>query len=103
MAMFGRESRAEQERIEAWGQWMRQRNPFALASAALGVFSLIEAGVIPIFSIGGLVLGVHALRQLRRPDASPPFGRRFAWMGVTLCCIALVIGTSLYVHSYLSP
>ena len=34
MALFGRETPEEQARAEAWGQWARDRNPYALASAA---------------------------------------------------------------------
>lgn len=103
MGLFGRETPGEQARVEAWGQWARERNPYALASAALGIFSAIELGVIPFFSIGGLVLGIVALRQLSERDPTPPKGHRLAWLGIVLSSIAIVIGASLYVHRFMSP
>ena len=67
MGLFGRETPEEQARVEAWGQWARDRNPYALASAALGIFSVIEFGIIPFFSIAGLVLGIVAAMSVTPP------------------------------------
>jgi hypothetical protein len=99
MALFGRETERERRRAEDWARWVQQRNPFALVSVVLGTFSLIEMGTVPIFSLGGLILGIVALRQLSRPGAAQPHGRRLAWTGVAISGIALIAGTSLYAHS----
>jgi hypothetical protein len=65
MALFGKETEQDEQRAEAYARWLQQRNPFAIASAVLGVFSLVEMGVLLVFGIAGTVLGVIALRQLR--------------------------------------
>lgn len=102
MGLFGRQSERDERRAQEWGEWIRQRHPLAITSAGLGILSVIEAGVIPIFSIGGLVLGIISLKQLRGPSHAHLRGHRLAWLGIVLSTIALVIGTSLYVHSFLS-
>lgn len=66
MALFGRPSERDEQKAQAYAQWMQQRNPFAIASMVLGVFSLVEFGVLIVFGIGGIVCGVIALRQLSR-------------------------------------
>jgi len=101
MALFGRETPADQERAEAWARWAAERNPLAMASLVLGVFSLLEAGIIPIVSTTGLVLGIISLRQMNRPGEVRRLGHRLAWTGIVLSSVALVVGTSLYIHSYL--
>jgi hypothetical protein len=101
MAIFGRETERERERAAAWGQWMQQRHPLAIGSLVLGIFSLIELGAIPVFSLGGLVIGIAALRQLRRPRAAQLKGRRLAVAGIVISSLALLSGGALYLHSYL--
>lgn len=103
MALFGRESEEDRLRADAWGEWARQRNPFALASVVLGAFSLIELGAIPIFSVGGLILGIVALRQLAGPAPAQPLGHRLAWTGIVLCAIALTLGILIYTRSIFMP
>jgi hypothetical protein len=71
MALFGKESEQDQQRAEAYAKWLQQRNPYAIASAVLGIFSLIEMGVLLVFGIAGTVLGVVALRQLRGAEGGP--------------------------------
>src|SRR6202035_2397851 len=51
MALFGRTSAREQQRALAWGLWVRRRNPFAIASVVVGLFSLIEFGANLVFGI----------------------------------------------------
>jgi hypothetical protein len=102
MAMFGRESEQEKHKAEEWTAWARARNPLALASFVLGLFSLIELGAIPIFSLAGLILAIVALRQLRSPGAKQQHGHRLAWAGLVLSGAALIIGSSLYIHSMMS-
>jgi len=100
MALFGRETEQDRQRAEAHAVWVRQRNPLAIASVVLGVFSLIEFGSIPIFSIAGLALGIVALRQLKQPANAQMLGHRLAWTGIALSSVALLTGTAIYYHSF---
>jgi hypothetical protein len=87
MALFGRPSERDEARAEAYRQWLRRRNPLAVASLVLGTFSLIEFGALLVFGVAGMVLGVIALAQLRRVNAgaerpaSPPGPARPAALG----------------------
>jgi hypothetical protein len=101
MALFGRETDRERQRAQEWAEWMQQRHPLAIASVVLGIFSLIELGAIPIFSIGGLVVGIMALRQLRRPGSPHARGHRLAVAGIVISSVALLAGIAVYTHSYL--
>ncbi|HVT90789.1 MAG TPA: DUF4190 domain-containing protein [Tepidisphaeraceae bacterium] len=101
MALFGRETEQDRQKAEAYATWVRERNPFAIVSIALGVFSFIEMGVIPIFSVAGLVMGIIALRQLKQPGNSHLHGRGLALAGIGLSSVAILTGASLYIHSYM--
>jgi hypothetical protein len=98
MALFGRENEQDKARAEAWAAWLNRQNPFAIASAVLGVFSLIEFGVLGIFGVAGVVTGWIALRQLRRVDASTQrnAGHRLAWIGIATSVISLVLAAVIY-------
>jgi hypothetical protein len=101
MALFGRPSAQDDQRAAAYRDWVQQRNPLAIASLVLGVFSLIEFGALLIFGIAGIVLGWLALVQLRRPpaDTTPPakpLGHRLAWTGIVLSVVSLIIAVILY-------
>jgi hypothetical protein len=117
MALFGRQTVEDQQRAEAWRDWLRSRNPLAIASLVLGIFSLIEFGALVIFGIAGIVLGVMALGQLRRAgedggavvereeDSAPPVaqvhGHRLAWAGILLSALSLIIAAVLYLLPHL--
>ncbi len=96
MPLFGRPSAEDQRRADAWRDWLRRRNPLAIASLVLGIFSLIEFGALLIFGVAGIALGVAALRQLSNPTASPPHGRRLAWSGIVLSVASLVVAAIVY-------
>ena len=101
MALFGRPSAEDDQRAQAWRDWVHQRNPLAIASTVLGIFSFIEFGQFLLFGIAGIVLGIIALRQLRRraaDEASPGFGHRLAWTGIVLSAVSLVIAIVLLTH-----
>jgi hypothetical protein len=96
MALPGRDTRQSEDRAEAYGRWLRQRNPCAIGSMVLAVFNLIEMGVTIIFGLGGIVLGIIALRQLKQPAHSDQRGRNLAWGGIIVSVIGLTIGAVLY-------
>lgn len=100
--MFGRPTQRDQHKAQAYARWIQQRNPFAIASLVLGVFSLIEFGVLLVFGIAGLILGVIALRQLAAVDSNDPAaksrGHRLAWGGITLSVLSLIIAAILYLQ-----
>lgn len=99
MALFGRPSEGDDARAAAWRDAIRRRDPLAVASFVLGVFSLIELGVLIVFGVAGIVLGAMALRRLRRrapgPDA-PTLGQGLAWTGVALSVASLVAAGWVY-------
>jgi hypothetical protein len=101
MALFGRESEREQQKAEAWATWFRAQNPYAIASLVFGVFSLIEFGVLLIFGVIGVALGVVALRQIRiGSDPDRPNGARLAWAGIVTSVLSLVIAVLLYLRVF---
>jgi hypothetical protein len=96
MPLFGRTSQRDEERAAAWGQWLRQRNPLAIASLVLGVFSLVELGALVVPGIASIIVGVIALRQLGRTSDADARGHRLAWTGIMLSVLSLVIAAFLY-------
>jgi ABC-type branched-subunit amino acid transport system permease subunit len=101
MALFGRPTAEDDQRAAAWRDWIHNRNPLAIASLVLGIFSFIEFGALLIFGVAGIVLGIIALRQLNRRspnDATPPIGHRLAWTGIVLSAVSLAIAVALLIH-----
>ena len=77
-------------------EWLQRQNGYAVASLVLGIFSLIELGVIPLFSLGAVVTGIIGLKQLRSPEGERTQGKKLATAGLILGVISLVIGITLY-------
>jgi hypothetical protein len=101
VALFGRETPQDQARAESYARWLQSQNPFAVASLVLGVFSLIELGVLIVFGIAGIACGAVAIRQLNRPDSAASGrgrGRWLAWTGIITSALSLVIATLLYLR-----
>jgi hypothetical protein len=96
MPLFGRPSAEDQHRADAWRDRLRNRNPLAIASLVLGIFSLIEFGALLVFGVAGIALGITALRQLSSESASPPLGKRLAWTGIALSVVSLAIAAVMY-------
>lgn len=96
MALFGRPTERDEQRAQAYANWVGQRNPYAIASTVLGVFSLIEMGVLLVFGIAGIVLGSIALRQLAEPSPPYPRGHGLAWTGIITSILSLIAAAVLY-------
>src|SRR5689334_11009503 len=96
MALFGRPSPQDDANARAYADWLARRNPLAIASLVLGVFSLTHLGTLIIDSLAGLVLGTLALTQLRSPVPTKPHGHRLAWIGITTSLLSLAIAAVLY-------
>lgn len=127
MALFGRPTEGDDARAAAYGEWVRRRNPLAIASFVLGLFSLIEFGALVVPGVAGAVLGIVALVQLRRvrreaaadgagstggagdatddvrqpPTPSPwTHGDRLAWGGIVMSVLSLVVAAVLYAQPW---
>jgi hypothetical protein len=101
MALFGRETGRDEQRAGAWAQWLNVQNPWAIGSLVLGVFSLIEFGVLLIFGVAGIAMGVLALRQIRRNTfPNRPNGARLAWGGIITSAISLVLAGLMYARVF---
>ena len=98
MGLFGREDEQYEARARAYAQWFRRRNPLALASLVLGIFSLIEGGVLIVFGVAGIAMGAVALVQLRRNTGSSDAGRGLAWTGIITSALSLTIAAYLYLR-----
>ncbi|MDQ3439814.1 MAG: DUF4190 domain-containing protein [Planctomycetota bacterium] len=103
MALFGRPTQRDEAKAAAYREWLLRRNPLAIASTVLGVFSLTHLGALWIDGIAAIVLGVLALRQLARPaphagEASivPTEGRGLAWLGIVTASLSICIAIVLY-------
>lgn len=94
MALFGRETAADQRRAEAWRAWFLRQHPFALVSLALAVFSLTHFGTLFVDEIVGIVLGLLAIRASRR-GATGKFVT-LAYAGVVVGAISLVCAVVIY-------
>ncbi len=102
MPLFGRTSERDEQRAAAWGDWLRARNPFAIASLVLGVFSLIELGALIIPGIASIILAIIALRQLRKSSNRESRGHGLAWTGIALSVASLIIAGFLYLPRWLN-
>lgn len=113
MALFGRPSAEDDRRAEQYKDWLQRRNPYAIASFVLGLFSLIEFGALIIFGVAGIGLGVVALVQLRTAvrtsaaaivlhstsDQAPvpkTNGHVLAILGIVFSVLSLIVAALLY-------
>ena len=91
---FGRPTPRDDERASAYRDWIQQRHPLAIASIVLGIFSMLEFGTIPVFSLAAIVLGILALKSSppeKGPENGPLLGRRLAVTGIVLGTISVAI------------
>jgi hypothetical protein len=95
MAWLGRETEAEQQRIEAWRRWFVRQHPLALSSAVLSIFSLTHFGTLWIDEIAGIVLGVIAIRSGRRNRSR---GVTMAYAGIAVGVLSLICAIAIYTY-----
>jgi len=95
MALFGRPTHRDEAKAAAYREWLLRRNPFAIASTVLGVFSLTHFGTLWIDGIAAIVLGVIALRQLSSPSSAQE-GRGLAWLGIATAAVSIAMAIVLY-------
>jgi hypothetical protein len=94
MAWLGRETAQEQQRVEAWREWFVRQHPFALASLVLSVFSLTHLGTLWVDEIAGIVLGVLAIRAVRRGGSEKSVV--LAYVGIVTGILSLVCAIVIY-------
>ena len=107
MALFGRETPRDAQRVEAYRQWFTRQHPLALASAVLSIFSLTHFGTLFIDELLGIALGIIAIKQSRAQLPSQPLQtsassvepRRavtFAYIGIVIGIISLICAIVIY-------
>jgi uncharacterized membrane protein YfcA len=103
MALFGRPTEQDEAKAAAYRAWLLRRNPLAIASTVLGVFSLTHLGALWVDGIAAIVLGALALRQLARTPrdseeggAVATEGRGLAWLGIVSAALSIGIAIVLY-------
>ena len=95
MALFGRETPQDEARVEAWRRWFVRQHPLALASAVLSIFSLTHFGTLWLDEIAGIVLGIIAIRSMRR---DPSRGVTMAYVGIAVGLLSLVCAIMIYTY-----
>lgn len=95
MAWLGRETVHEQQRAEAWRDWFVRQHPLALASVVLSVFSLTHLGTLWVDEIAGIVLGVLAIRAVRKGASHK--GVALAYVGIVAGILSLMCAIIIYV------
>jgi hypothetical protein len=98
MALFGRPTERDEAKAAAYREWLVRRNPWAIASTVLGLFSLTHFGALWIDGIAAIVFGVIALRQLSDPVrvGAATEGRGLAWLGIVTAALSIGIAVFLY-------
>ena len=94
MALFGRETARDEEKVEAYRLWFNRQHPLALASVALSIFSFAHFGTLFLDELAGIALGVIAIRAVRRGDATR--SAKLAYVGVAIGAISLVCAIVIY-------
>ena len=103
MALFGRESKADQLRADRVRQWAQRQSPYALFSCLFGALAVLDAFTVVIsMSTGPLAIGLglyakwdkrvdpkHSARWLPRTG----IGLGFAGLGLTFVFWRLLYGT----------
>src|SRR3954468_16853871 len=94
MALFGRETAQDREREQAWREWFHRQHPLALASLVLSVFSFTHFGTLWIDEIAGIVLGVLAIRAVKRRTSTKTV--TLAYIGIIVGILSLISAIVIY-------
>lgn len=101
MALFGRESEADQLRADRVRQWAQRQSPYALFSCLFGVLAVLDAFTVVITVIAGplaIGLGLCARRD-GRIDHRKSAGW-LPWLGMVLGGVGLVFTAALWYLLY---
>lgn len=101
MALFGRESKADQLRADRVREWAQRQSPYALFSCLFGVIAVLDAFTVVITVIAGplaIGLGLWARRD-GRVDHTKSAGW-LPWLGIVLGGVGLVLTTALWCLLY---
>jgi hypothetical protein len=97
MALFGRPTPQDEIRAASYREWLVRRDPFAIASLVLGVFSLTHLGTLFVDGIAAIVLGIIALRRISYGrDPQRPHGKWLATGGMFCAAASLALAAVLY-------
>jgi len=92
MALFGRDSQADLQRIERVKAWTAARTPYALISFAAGLVAVVDCWTLVLGIAAGIAaigFGVRGLRDLK--EQPPLLGRRLCIAGIILGGCGLVL------------
>ena len=93
MALFGRESARDQEKVQAWREWFQRQHPLALTSIVLSVFSISHLGTLIFDELLGIVIGIVAIRRANR---TPGLSTRLAYFGIVIGVLSLICAVIVY-------
>lgn len=97
MALFGRETPAQSERIERVRRWVQARTPYGPVSTMLGLAAVVDSITMVIgvaMGLGAVVSGVAGLRDLARQPAL--LGRRLCYAGIVLGSAGLLASAAVW-------
>ena len=101
MALFGRDSQADLQRIERVKHWTAARSPYALISLGAGLFAVVDF-ITLVLGIGGglaaIAFGWRGLRDLRQHPHL--LGRKLCIAGITLGIIGIVLSVAMWAWVY---
>jgi|SRR5688572_25755629 hypothetical protein len=97
MGLFGRPTPQDEIRAASYREWLVRRDPLAIASLVLGVFSFTHLGTLVVDGVAAIVFGVVALQRLRDGrDPDRPHGKWLAIVGIVCAAASLVLAAALY-------
>jgi len=97
MALFGRETSAQSERVERIRQWVQARTPYGPVSTMLGLAAVVDSVTMVVgvvMGLGAVVSGLAGLRDLARQPAL--LGRRLCYAGIALGCAGLLTSAAVW-------
>ena len=97
MAFLGRESEADQQRIERMRVWIHARTPYALISLALGLLAVVDFWTLVLGVAAGVAAIATGRRGLREINANPQLlGRRLCVAGIALGAMGIALSIFMW-------